>query len=108
MPYSQRLAERVRHALAAADMTEKKMFGGLGFLTRGNMCVCVWNDLLIARLGIARAEEALTRPHVRAFDVTGRPMKGWVMVEAEGLETDEQLELWLDLALAFTNDLPAK
>ena len=60
------------------------MFGGVGFLLNGNMLVGVWKDSLIARLGPDEGDEALLEPHVKEFDITGRPMKGWVLVEPEG------------------------
>ncbi len=109
MVYSESLAERVRLALGArAGLTEKRMFGGIGFLLHGNLCVCVWQQMLIARLGLTQAEPALQREHVREFDVTGRPMKGWVMIEPDGLESARQLDEWLQLALAFVVTLPRK
>ena len=68
------------------------MFGGVGFLLNGNMLVGVWKDSLIVRLGPDQGEEALLEPHVKEFDITGRPMKGWVLVEPEGVEDDDQLK----------------
>ncbi len=109
MAYSKSLAARVRQALSArGGIVEKKMFGGVAFLLRGNMCVGVWNDSLIVRLGIEQAERALAEPYVRAFDVTGRPMKGWAMVDPDGLDTDSQLNDWIERAVAFVATLPAK
>ena len=90
------LAERVRQPLARKKgINEKKMFGGIGFLLNGNMLVGVWKDSLIARLGPEQAEEALEEPHVGEFDITGRPMKGWVLVEPSGVEDDDQLKDWI-------------
>ena len=68
------------------------MFGGVGFLLNGNLLVGVWKDSLCVRLGPDQAEEALLEPHVKEFDITGRPMKGWVLVEPEGVEDDDQLK----------------
>lgn len=84
------------------------MFGGIGFLLNGNMLVGVWKDSLIVRLGPERGEEALLESHVREFDITGKPMKGWVMVEPEGVEDDDQLKEWIDRATRFVKTLPAK
>ena len=84
------------------------MFGGVAFLLNGNMLVGVWRDMLIVRLGPEGGGEALRESHVRAFDITGRPMKGWVMVEPEGIEDDDQLRRWLDRATRFVQTLPAK
>jgi TfoX/Sxy family transcriptional regulator of competence genes len=109
MAYSTALSERVRRALGARrGLTEKKMFGGLGFLLRGNLCVAVWQADLIARLGPEEAEAALAEPGVRPFDVTGRPMRGWVLVDAEVVDSDEALGRWIERALEFAARLPAK
>lgn len=109
MSYSQALADRVRHALRdQRGVTEKKMFGGVGFLLHGNMLVGIWHNSLIARLTPSDAEAALREAHIRVFDVTGRPMKGWIMIDPEGLDTDQQLSHWLDLALTFVATLPRK
>jgi hypothetical protein len=89
-------------------ITEKKMFGGGGFMLHGNMCVGVWHTSLIVRLGVEQATAALKEDHVVEFDPTGRPMKGWVVVEAEGLETDEQLQGWIEKAVEFVETLPRK
>ena len=109
MAYDEGLAERLDSLLIQLpDISTKKMFGGLGYLLAGNMCVGIWKDALIIRVGPEMAEQLLTRPHVRPFDITGRPMKGWAMVMAEGLTEDEQLEAYVDLTVNFVSDLPAK
>lgn len=109
MAYSESLAQRVRDVFGGRrGIVEKKMFGGVGFLLRGNMCVGVWKTTLIARLGPEQAKAALRQPHVQEFDITGRPMKGWVMIEAEGVETDEQLSARIQQAVDFVETLPAK
>jgi TfoX/Sxy family transcriptional regulator of competence genes len=109
MVYSKSLAARVRQALGSRrGIVEKKMFGGVGFLLHGNMLVGVWQDSLIARVGPDEAAKALAGEFVREFDVTGRPMKGWVMIEPDGLDTDQHLGDWIDRTLAFVATLPAK
>jgi hypothetical protein len=109
MPYSKQLAERIRTALGRrAGLVEKRMFGGVCFLLRGNMLVGVWEQSLIARLGPVDAARALAEPNVREFDVTGRPMRGWVMIEPDGLDRDADLAQWLARAEAFVETLPAK
>jgi TfoX/Sxy family transcriptional regulator of competence genes len=109
MAYSESLAYRVRDVLVGQrGITEKKMFGGVAFLLYGNMCIGVWQTSLIVRLGLEQAAMALKEPNVAEFDVTGRPMRGWVMVEAEGLETDEQLRGWIERAIEFVETLPRK
>jgi hypothetical protein len=84
------------------------MFGGIGFLLNGNMLVGVWKDCLIVRLGDDQGEEALLEPHVREFDITGRPMKGWVLVQPEGVEADDQLKEWIKRAVNFVGKMPEK
>jgi TfoX/Sxy family transcriptional regulator of competence genes len=102
------LADRLRERLHGRDgVTEKKMFGGLAFLTHGNMTVGVHQDDLIVRLDPAATGEALSGPGVRPFDVTGRPMRGWLLVGGEHLD-DEQLDRWLAEAGAFVATLPPK
>ena len=109
MTYSESLARRVRHVLSPyRGIAEKKMFGALGFLLNGNMCVGVWKSSLIVRLGPEQAKVALEEPHVVEFDVTGLPMRGWVVVEADELDTDEHLDRWIQQALAFVGGLPKK
>jgi TfoX/Sxy family transcriptional regulator of competence genes len=109
MPYSKSLAARIRHALTQRKgIIEKKMFGGVAFLLHGNMLVGVWNDSLIVRLGPEQGQKALAKPNVTEFEVAGRPMKGWVMVEPDGIESDDQLGDWIERAAEFVGTLPAK
>lgn len=109
MAYSQSLAERVRQALRThRGVTEKKMFGSIVFLLSGNMLVGIWQQSLIVRLGPENAAKALKQDYVREFDVTGRPMKGWIMVEADGLDSDQQLAEWIELAFHFVETLLPK
>ncbi len=103
------LVIRVRDRLAGTrGVTEKVMFGGVAFFLGGNIVAGVWHDDLIARLGPDAAAAALAEPHVRPFDVTGRPMANWVMVAPDGIDTERQLADWLDRAVAFVSTLPAK
>ena len=109
MAYSDALAARIRQSLARRKgVEEKKMFGGVGFLLRGNLLVGVWKESLVVRLGEEEGEEALKEPHVKEFDITGRPMKGWVMVEPEGVKDGEQVKAWIQRAIRFVGKLPAK
>jgi TfoX/Sxy family transcriptional regulator of competence genes len=109
MAYSESLALRIRQALAGRrGITEKKMFGGVGFLLHGNMCVGIWRSSLIVRLGPEEGAAALQEPNVAEFDITGRPMKGWIMVEPDGIETDEQLAGWVRRSIEFVSTLPKK
>ena len=109
MAFDESLAARIRQHLARRKSAEeKKTFGGVGFLLHGNMLVGVWKDSLIARIGPDEGDLALREPHVKEFDITGRAMKGWVLVGPEGAEGDEQLGGWIDLATKFVKTLPAK
>ena len=109
MAFSESLARRIRAALTGRrGITEKKMFGGVGLLLHGNLLVGVWKDSLVARLGPEQAEAALRQPHVSEFDVTGRPMKGWVLIEPEGVDEDNQLKHWIEQAEDFVSTLPRK
>jgi TfoX/Sxy family transcriptional regulator of competence genes len=109
MAFSEALAERIRQRLSRRkNVEEKKMFGGLGFLLNGNLLVGVWKDSLIVRLGPDESGEALKEPHVKEFNITGRPMKNWVLVAPAGVEEDDQLSTWIQRAVKFVGALPAK
>jgi len=109
MAYSESLADRIRTVLGhKAGVVEKKMFGGVGFLLNGNMLVGVWKTSLIVRVGPERYDEVLAAEHVQKFDITGREMRGWVLVEADGIESDAQLRAWIDRGLSFVQGLPKK
>lgn len=109
MPYDEEIAERVRALFRERhDVVEKEMFGGIGFLLAGNMCVGIWKESLIARVGLESYAWALEQPSVREFDITGRPMRGWVLVEPEGIETAEQLCDWVGRSVRFVERLPGK
>jgi TfoX/Sxy family transcriptional regulator of competence genes len=109
MAFSEELAERIRRRLARRKgIEEKKMFGGIGFLLNGNLLVGVWKDSLCVRLGPDQAEAALLAPHVKEFDITGRPMKGWVVVSLDGVQNDDQLKGWIQWAVKFVGKLPDK
>jgi len=107
--FSESLAGRIRDALARKkNIEERKMFGCICFMLNGNALAGVWKNALIARLGPDKGEVALREPHVRQFDITGRPMRNWVVVEPEGVEDDEQLKDWIERATTFVNSLPKK
>lgn len=109
MAYDEGLAQRIRDSLQEAPgLVEKKMFGGIGYMLQGNMACGVNQDTLIVRVGPDLYEEALSRPHTRVFDMTGRPMKGWVVVAPEGIEEDDDLDQWIQQGVDFALSLPAK
>jgi TfoX/Sxy family transcriptional regulator of competence genes len=106
--YDEVLADRLRERLRdRTGVTEKKMFGGLAFLTHGNMTVGVHGDDLIARISPEATDAALAQAGVRPFDITGRPMRGWVLVSGEHLD-DDALDQWLAEAGDFVATLPPK
>lgn len=109
MAYDEDLAQRIREVMV--DLTgyeEKKMFGGVGFMLQGNMACGVHKDDLIVRLGPDKYEEALEEPFVRPFDLTGRPMKGWVYISPDGVESDHDLKRWVQRGVDFALTLPPK
>jgi TfoX/Sxy family transcriptional regulator of competence genes len=109
MAFDENLADRIRTALGRKKgIEEKKMFGGLGFLLHGNMLVGVWKNSMIVRLGPDETEAALLEPHVSVFDITGKAMKGWAMVAAEGVADEAAVKTWVQRATTFVSKLPAK
>jgi TfoX/Sxy family transcriptional regulator of competence genes len=109
MAFNEALAERIRRGLTRKKgIEEKKMFGGIGFLLNGNMLVGVWKDSLIVRLNPEEYDDALLEPHVSEFNITGRAMKGWVLVAPEGVEDDGQVKALIQRAVKFVGKLPAK
>lgn len=109
MPFDESLAARIRDTLARKKgVEEKQMFGCVCFMLDGNALAGVWKDRLIARLGPDEGEAAMSEPHVRAFDITGKPMRNWVAVEPEGVEDDDQLTGWIERATKFVRSLPRK
>ena len=109
MAYDERLAGRIEALVGERPgFRWRSMFGGMGFLLNGNMCVGVWKDELIVRLSAEDADAALREDGVRVFDITGRPMTAWVLVAPRACETDEQLSGWLERAIAFVSLLPPK
>ena len=109
MAYDEGLAQRVREMLAEhSGITEKKMFGGIAFLLRGNMCCGVVGDDLMVRVGPGAYEDSLRLPAARPMDFTGRPMKGFVFVGPDGYESDDDLDAWVTRGAGFALSLPAK
>lgn len=90
------------------DIEKKEMFGALCYLTRGNMCFGIWQEYLIVRTGPELADRKLGEANVRPFEVTGKQMKGWVMVGREALEAETNLGEWLEVGKSFAESLPEK
>ncbi len=109
MAYDEGLAQRIREAFGGQPgVVEKKMFGGIAFMVQGNMSVGVIGDVLMVRVGPEGHNGALTRPHTRPMDFTGRPMKGFIYVDEAGIEADGDLQAWVDRGVAYARSLPAK
>lgn len=109
MAYDEGLAQRIREVLEERDgFVEKKMFGGICYLLFGNMACGIIGGELIVRVGPEGYEDALSQPHTRVFDFTGRIMRGWVVVTPEGIGEDEELTEWIDAGAGFAMSLPLK
>ncbi len=110
MAYDEDLANRLRELLAGEEeVTEKKMFGGLAFLIRGNLSVSASrNGGLLVRIDPADTDASLARPHVELMRMGGRTMDGWITVAPDGVKTKRQLAVWVKRSVAFVQTLPAK
>jgi len=108
MTYNLKLAERIRSELEGIPFIEKKMFGGVGLLLNGNVACGVNKDNLIVRVDPEKHTALLKKPHAKPFDLTGKPMKGWLIVEAAGVKTDKQLSAWVKEGVEFALTLPPK
>jgi len=109
MAYDEKLAERLRKLFAKhKEVSEKKMFGGLAFMLRGNMCCGVVKETLMVRVGSEQYAKALAAPHARPMDFTGRPLSGFIYVDPAGFRTEAALRQWVKRATDFVASLPAK
>jgi hypothetical protein len=109
MAVDEELAGRVREALGGVDgVQEKRMFGGLAFLLKGNMAVGVHGNELIVRLASEQTDDALVEDDVRIFDMSGRPMKGWILVGSGATSTEDGLGAWVTRGVDFAETLPPK
>jgi TfoX/Sxy family transcriptional regulator of competence genes len=107
--YDEKLAGRVRKILAKRKgLVEKKMFGGVAFLLNGNMCCGVHGVELIVRVNPEETDQALAKPHTRIFDMTGRPIKGWILVKPAGLAGKDALAGWVRTGVDYAASKPAK
>ena len=108
MAYNLKLAERIRAELGSIPFMEKKMFGGVGFLIHGNMACGVHKEDLIVRLDPEKHDKLLKKPGAKLFDITGKPMKGWLMVAPDGCKTARQLTAWVKEGIEFALTLAPK
>lgn len=109
MPFDDRLAARVRRVLnGRSDIEEKQMFGGLAFMIRGHMAVGIVKTSLMVRVDVADQDELLERPHARPMDFTGRPMRGFLYVDAPGIATAPALKKWIAHGVDYAESKPVK
>ncbi len=109
MAYDEALAGRVRDVLGDnPEITERKMFGGIAFMLAGNMAVGVSKDDLMVRIDPDDQDDAISQPGVKVFDMSGRPMKGWILVAPDVTEEEAGLRKWVDAGLDFAGSLPPK
>jgi TfoX/Sxy family transcriptional regulator of competence genes len=109
MAYDEALAERVRSIVTARDaVTERKMFGGIAWMLGGNLACGVMGDDLCVKLSAADAEQALTEPDTRPFEMTGRPARAFVVVAGSAVADDAQLARWVDAGADHAASLPPK
>lgn len=107
MAFDEELARRVRRVFEANDpVLEKHMFGGIAFMLRGHMCVGIVGDALMVRTGPEANAALLDEPHARPMDFTGRPMRGFLFVDAPGIATAKDLKRWIGHGVAFARSLP--
>ncbi len=109
MAYNTTLEEKIDAAAGRwQDLGKKKMFGGICYLLKGNMCFGIWKDFLIVRMDKEQGERSLREKNVQPFDITGKPMAGWVMVNEAGWKNKAGLEKWLTIGREFARTLPEK
>jgi TfoX/Sxy family transcriptional regulator of competence genes len=109
MAYDIVLADRIRAKVyRQRGFTEKQMFGGICYMINGNVCTGVINDEMVVRQEPERTDELLRNTHVRIFDFSGRPMKGWFFIHSSGVETDKDLSYWAKAAIQYVKTLPSK
>jgi TfoX/Sxy family transcriptional regulator of competence genes len=102
MAYDEKLADRIREELVdKRKVEEKQMMGGLTFMVNNKMCVGVWKDEMMCRIDPDVREEALSRTGCRVMDITGKAMKGFVLVDETGMRSKKEFDYWIGLSLEF-------
>jgi TfoX/Sxy family transcriptional regulator of competence genes len=109
MAYNEKLEEKIDAVVARwRNLEKKKMFGGVAYLLKGNMAVGIWKDFLIVRMEKEQVEQSLKDRHVQPFDITGKPMAGWVMVKEAGWKSKAGLTKWIEVGKQYALSLPEK
>jgi hypothetical protein len=107
--YDEKLAGQIRARVSDHPaLTEKQMFGGIAFMIAGNMAVGVSGDELMVRVGKEAHDQAEAKPGARIFDLSARPMQGWIVVAPEGFRTAKALDAWIEQGVAYAESLPPK
>jgi TfoX/Sxy family transcriptional regulator of competence genes len=102
MAYNEKLAARIRQSLnSVKNMKEKEMMGGLTFMVNDKMCIGIIKDEMMCRIDPEMQDTALQKTGCRIMDFTGRPMKGYVMVDESGMTTKKEFDYWINLCLDF-------
>ena len=109
MAYNTKLEEKIDAAAERwQNVEKKKMFGGICYLIKGNMCFGIWKDFLIVRMGKEQGEQSLKNANVLPFDITGKPMAGWIMIKEAGWKGKAALDKWMGIGKQFALSLPEK
>lgn len=109
MAYDEDLAHRIRELLGSESTDEKRMFGGLAFMVGGNMAVCVsGKGGIMVRVPPDDTADLVTREHVSEMVMSGRPTRGWIRVDAEGVESKRQLQSWVARGVEYAKTLTPK
>ena len=110
MAYDEELADRIRELLdGESDLTEKKMFGGLAFLIGGNMAVAASGQGgVLVRVDPAQSDTLVATTNARLMEMRGRPMQGWLRVDADAVRTKPDLAKWVELGATYARSLPAR
>ena len=104
MAYSEKLASRIREALThQPNVEEKKLMTGLTFMVNGKMCVCAVENKLMCRIDPAIQDEALEKKGCSAMVMKGKPLKGYVFIEEEGISNKKDFDYWINLSLDFND-----
>jgi TfoX/Sxy family transcriptional regulator of competence genes len=109
MAYDEALADRIRTLAGEADVTEQKMFGGLGFLVGGNLAVAASGQGgILVRVDPDASDELVATTDARLMEMRGRVMRGWLRVDAEDVASDGELASWVERGTAYARSLPPK
>jgi TfoX/Sxy family transcriptional regulator of competence genes len=110
MAYDQELADRIRELIGSdPDLTEKKMFGGLAFLIRGNMAIAASSEGgAMVRVDPAQSDSLVATTNASLVEMRGRQMPGWLRVSSDDLRTDDQLAPWVEMGTGYARSLPPK